>query len=414
MSYVCSLVGERVLMADWTRCLKQSALRELLALASGPDMLSFALGMPASDLFPAEAYAQAAARALATDPQALQYGMPYLPLKEHIVALMAQRGVKCKSEEVFLTSGAQQAMSLLARLLLESHGEVIIEETAYDGMQTVLKPFQAEILTVPVDVETGMDVDAVESLLAAGSRPAFIYAITDGHNPIGVSMSADKRSWLVELAVRNRVPIIEDDAYGLLCYETESTPPLRALNDDMVFYVGSFSKILAPGLRVGWLIVPEDMTSTLSVARDASDMDTSSFAQRTISAFLDAGHMPEHIDKLRREYRARRDAMLRALEDCFPDEARWRSPSSGLFIWVEMPITIDTGQLLREAAEKARVVFIPGEAFCVPGHLQATNCLRLSFSTCAPDRISEGILRLSRVLKQQLVRMTNGGHSKWR
>lgn len=390
---------EGVSLANWTQTIKQSGLRDILAVASRPDVISFALGMPAPELFPKEAYALASAFVLSNDPQALQYGMPFQPLKKHVVGLMAQRGVNCTEEQIFLTSGAQHAMSLLAHIFLEPEGQVLMEEVVYDGLQMVIKPFRPEILTVPTDLLDGIDLQAVERLLDRGARPAFIYVIPDGHNPLGVSMSLRKRAELVELARHYGVPIVEDDAYGFLCYEGAAIPPIRALDENWVFYVGSFSKILAPALRVGWVVVPESLMPLMSIVKHTSDMDVSTITQRTISACLETGFLPGHIRTLQREYSIRRDAMLCALDKYFPREVRWTKPNSGMFIWVELPAGLNALTVLKRALESERVAFIPGQAFCAAEAHRAANCLRLNFTNCSLANIEEGIARLSKTLK---------------
>jgi 2-aminoadipate transaminase len=377
-----------------------SAIQDALDAIARPDVLSFALGLPAPELFPAELFAQAATQVLTTQPNALQYQPVLQPLKAQIVALMAQRGVTCHEQQVFLTTGSQQALSLVARMLLDPGGQVIAEETIYSGFLQAIEPFQPEVLTVSTDLDTGMDVDAVEALLSGGARPAFIYAISEGHNPMAVSMSAEKRTRLVELAQQYGVPIVEDDAYGFLWYENRALPPLRALDEQWVFYAGSFSKILAPSLRAGWLIVPEELISTLSAIKEASDINTSTFTQRIITAYIEAGHLPEHIATLRRVYHSRRDAMLDALQRHFPSEARWRTPASGLFIWVELPTMVDAGELLRRAITVDKVAFIPGHAFGVGGSRRSANCMRLNFSNSGPERIEEGIARLAQAVRR--------------
>ncbi|MBA3533411.1 MAG: PLP-dependent aminotransferase family protein [Ardenticatenales bacterium] len=388
-------------LADWTQTMKRSVLRDMIAVVSRPGILSLAGGLPAPELFPTDAFAQAASHVLATDPRALQYSPPFPALKAHIVDLVAQRGVSCTKNEVFITTGAQQGLDVLARLFLNPGGQVLVEETVYTGLQQVIAPFQPEILTVPTDLETGMDVDAVEALLREGARPAFIYVIPDAHNPLGVSMSAEKRRHLVELVRRYAVPIIEDDPYGFLCYEQRPEPPLRTLDNEWVFYLGSFSKILAPAVRTGWMIAPEALIPKLTVIKEASDLESSAFMQRAISAFLDAGHLPGHLATLCREYGTRRDTMLRALHECFPAEARWTRPTSGMFIWVELAPGTDTAALLTRAVEQEQVAFIPGHAFAVEGRSHASHCLRLNFSNATPERIEEGIQRLARVIRRE-------------
>jgi len=394
-------VKERAELAGWAQGLQRSALQEMLVAASRPDIISFALGLPAAELFPAAALAEAAARVLPANPGALQYRPPLQTLKQHVRELMRRRGVNCLEEQIFLTAGAQQGMSLLSRLLLEPGGRVVTEELIYTGFRQILEPFQPQILTVSTDPKTGMDVDAVEQHLSSGARPGFIYAITDGHNPLSARLHPSKRVRLVELAERYRVPIIEDDAYGFLCYE-DSLPPLRALSERWVFYVGSFSKILAPALRVGWLVVPEELILPLSVIKESTDIDAAPLSQRIINAYLDTGQLPAQIEMLRAQYRLRRDAMLRALDENFPDNARWTQPDCGFFVWVELPPAVDIDELFRRAVEHERVAFIPGHAFRVNNHQPVAPSMRLNFSHSTPARIEEGVPRLARILKSAL------------
>ncbi|MCB8953280.1 MAG: PLP-dependent aminotransferase family protein [Ardenticatenales bacterium] len=389
-------------LADWARTMKRSVLRQMIAVVSRPGVLSFAGGLPASDLFPNAEYAQALAHVLTHDPRALQYGPPYPPLKAHIAALMAQRGVACDSEDIFITTGAQQGLNVLAQMLLNRGGQVLLEEIVYTGIQQVVAPMQPHLLTVPTDLRTGMDVDAVAALLARGARPAFIYVIPEAHNPLGVSLSLEKRHQLVDLARRYRVPIVEDDAYGFLIYgqpggERRVLPPLRALEPDWVFYVGSFSKIMAPALRLGWMVAPPALTPKLTVVKEAGDLETSALTQRAVSRYLDEGWLPAHVAHLRQAYQERRDVMLAALEAYFPGEARWTRPNAGMFIWVEFPRDIDCVRLLDTAVTEEKVAYIPGHAFAAPG-IDAGHCLRLSFSNCPPDQIEDGIRRLARIL----------------
>jgi 2-aminoadipate transaminase len=389
---------EQAKLAGWAQGLERSALQEMLVASSRPGIISFALGLPAVELFPTAALAEAAGRVLSMNTGALQYSPPLQSLKQHVRDLMKRRGVNCREEQVFLTAGAQQGMSLLSRLLLEPGGSVVTEELIYTGFHQVLEPFQPQVLTVSTDAETGMDVDAVEQCLSGGARPSFIYAITDGHNPLSVRLHPSKRARLVELAERYRVPIIEDDAYGFLCYENP-LPPLRALSERWVFYVGSFSKILAPALRVGWLVVPEELILPLSVIKESTDIDAAPLSQRIINAYLDTGQLPAQIDMLRTQYGLRRDVMLRALAENFPDEARWTKPDCGFFVWVELPPTVDVDELFRRAIKDEHVAFIPGHAFSVNNKRPDTPSIRLNFSHPTSARIEEGMPRLARVLK---------------
>lgn len=385
-------------MAD----IQLSGLREVFELATRPDVISLVLGLPEADLFPMAGLAEAAAHLLATDPGCLQYAPPLKQLKAQIAELMAMRGVRVRPEQVFLTTGAQQAMDLLCRMLVDPGAQVLLEETIYDGIQLAVKRQDVQVLTVSTDPQTGMDVDQVESLLARGARPCLLYVITEGHNPLGVSLSVGKRHRLVELARTHEIPILEDDAYGFLYYGEKPEPPLRALDDQWVFYLGSFSKILAPALRAGWVIIPEELSPRLSMLKHAADLDTSSFSFRTLSAYLEAGGMPRHLEMIRAEYRQRRDAVLSALQEHFPPEVRWNRPSSGMFIWVELPLEMDATVLLRAAVETEQVAFSPGDLFASRGGGHARHCLRLSFANNTPARLEEGIRRLGRVVKALL------------
>lgn len=383
-------------LADWTHSMSRSVLRQMIALVSRPGIISFAGGLPDPDLFPRAEFAAAMSQVLATDKFSLQYRPPLLALKEQIVQLMAQRGVSCTPAQIFLTTGAQQGLDVLARLLLNPGGEVILEEVVYPGVQQVVAVAQPHIRAVPTDLHTGMDVDAVEAHLWRGARPAFIYAISDAHNPLGVSISQEKRQRLVGLAQEYGIPIIEDDPYGFLHYDAAPIPPMRALDDQWVFYLGSFSKIIAPALRLGWVVAPEHLLAKLTVIKEAEDLESSALMQRAVSAYLEAGHLPAHLQMLRREYGRRRDTMLAAIQRHFPKGSRWTEPGGGMFIWVELPEWIDTAVLLPIAIEEEQVAYIPGYAFAVPGHT-VTNCLRLNFSNCTPELIDEGMARLGRV-----------------
>ena len=384
-------------LAEWTRGIGPSVIGEMLTLMGRPGITSFALGLPAPELFPVEAYAEAAARVLRGDTNALQYTSPYAPLREQVVELMARRGVDCRPEQVFLTTGAQQGLSLLAHLFLNPGGRIICERLVYSGFQQAVAPLSPEILAVGTDPETGIDVDAVEALLEGGARPAFIYVISEGHNPLGVSVSPEKRVRLVGLAHRFGVPIVEDDAYGLLSYGDAPTPPMRAMDDRWVFYVGSLSKVMAPGFRVGWLLVPDRLLPALGNAKDGSDINTSTFSQRLVSAYLETGHFPVHLETLRAAYRERRDALSSALSRHFGAGARWTVPQSGALVWLDVGEGMDTTALFRRAVEEESVAYVPGEAFAADGSRAGSSCMRLNFSKPRVDEISAGIERLARI-----------------
>lgn len=385
-------------LARSARNLGASGLREVMNLASRPGVLSFAVGLPATELFPREALAEATERAMRTNPAALQYTLPLRELKEQIVEIMALRGVRCRPEQVFLTAGAQQAIDLLIHLLLDHGGQVMIEDTIYDGIRQAVRRFEPRLLAIPTHGTTGIDVDAVAAALAGEAHPAFLYLIPEGHNPLGVSLPPWSRERLIELAREYRFPLIEDDAYGLLGAKESTPPALRAVEEDWVLYVGSFSKILAPGLRAGWTVVPESLIPRLSTLKHASDIDAPSLGHHAVAAYLATGQLPAHLETLRTEYSLRRDAMLEALARHMPFGVRWNRPAGGFYIWVELPRALDATAVLRVAAESEQVAFTPGEAFAAAEGAPLRHCLRLSFGNCSPERIEEGVRRLGRVL----------------
>ena len=387
-----------------------TSLREVMDLVSRPGILSFAIGLPAAELFPREALAEASARVLRDDPSCLQYSVPYRPLKSRIVELMALRGVACSEEQIFLTSGAQQGMDLLSRLLVAPGAEVMTEWAIYDGLQMAVRHQQPRFLAVASDPRTGIDVDEVESRLAGGARPAFLYLIPCGHNPLGATLDLAARQRLAALARRYRLPLLEDDVYGLLHYGAPPPPAVRAFDDEWVYYLGSFSKILAPSLRAGWVVAPADVVARLSPLKHAVDLDTPSLSHRVIAAYLETGGLAAHVEGLRAEYGRRRDAMLAALGEQLPAAVRWSLPTGGMFIWVELPAGLDASGLLRAAVETESVAFSPGAAFCL-GEAgdpaggdpeKGRRCLRLSFTSHPPERIAEGVRRLGRVIREAL------------
>jgi 2-aminoadipate transaminase len=386
-----------VRLAAWTATMQRSALREMLAVVSRPGILSFAGGLPAPELFPTADYGAALTRVLDADRGALQYGPPFAPLKQHICDLMATRGVACEPEQVFLTTGAQQALSVLTRLFLDPGGQVMLERIVYTGIQQAVAPLRPQIVPIDTDLALGIEVDQVADALAQGAEPAYLYVIPDAHNPLGVSISPERRRALAELAVAHNMPIIEDDPYGFLAYDGQALPPLRSYNASHVFYVGSFSKILAPALRLGWMIVPPALVPKVTVIKEAGDLESSALTQRAVAAYLDSGRLPDHIAGLQAAYGERLTAMLAALERHFPDSVSWSAPRGGMFIWVTLPDGLDARDLLPQAVETEKVAFIPGQAFALPG-VDARRHLRLNFSNCCIDDIHEGVRRLARVV----------------
>ncbi|HVS61904.1 MAG TPA: PLP-dependent aminotransferase family protein [Thermoanaerobaculia bacterium] len=390
-------------LAGWIRRRERSLLREMVTVVSRPGILSLAGGLPAAEAFPSAEYARAVSEVLAENPRALQYSPAHERLKEQIVELMAWRGVDCATEQVVITTGAQQGIDVSTRLLLGHGGRVAYEEFAYTGIHQATALFEPQVLTLPSHLEHGMDVETLAGALDRGVRPSLLYVIPDGHNPLGVSLAPARRSRLVALAREHGLPIVEDDPYGLLGLDGDGfAPPLRALDDEWVIYLGSFSKILAPGLRLGWMIVPARLATRVSVVKEAGDLESSSLTQRAVSRLLDSGFLPDHVARLRAIYRRRRDALLEALDRHLPSGARWTRPGGGMFVWVELDShidqEIDTVAALRRCVEEAGVAFIPGAAF-TQDPTRGRGALRLSFSTLEPDDIERAVATLARFLR---------------
>lgn len=374
-------------------------MQDALLLSARPETICLALGLPSPDLFPVDRFNNAYSEVLARGAGVLQYGTPSIALKSHVVSLMRIRGVECNEEEIFLTAGAQQAVHLLVALLLDRRRQIIAEELCYPGFRQIVEFYDPQILTVRTDSKTGMDIDKVEWYLARGARPAFIYTIPDGHNPLGVSLSEEKRSRLVALSQDYGVPIIEEDPYGLLSYGPTCAKPMRTHGTDLVYYVGSFSKIIAPSVRLGWLVVPKKLIGLLAILKESSDIDTATLSQHVVSCMLDSGFISCHLDCLRSEYRNRRDIMLQTLSKVFPVGSEWNRPDCGVFVWARLPYVFDTAYLLEVAVKKYGVAFMPGSLFyATKNGDHAKSCLRLNFSYPTRAQVEEGIVRLGKML----------------
>lgn len=391
------VISESFSLAHWASRLSVSKLQTLLSATLEPDILSFALGLPDSKLFPIEALARASSYVLTEGRTSLQYAPELSPLKKHIADLMRLRGVVCSESNIFLTAGAQQGLNLLARLLLNPHDSVLLEEYSYSGFHQAVQHCEPNLIVVPTDMATGIDVDAVEHKLKSGPRPVLIYVVPEGHNPTATSISYEKRARLVDLARKWRVPIIEDDAYGFLQYEPELNPAMRALDDSLVLYVGSFSKILAPSLRVGWIVAPQRMMAPLSVLKESTDINTATLSQRIVFAYLETCDVSQHLLKVCQTYRQKRDCMANAIYKHPESTLRFNVPRSGVFLWVDAGEDVDSESIFRRALFEERVAILPGMAFSPTNHV--SSWFRLNFSHPSMETIDEGISKLTRVLR---------------
>jgi 2-aminoadipate transaminase len=395
--------------AQRTQRMKSSAIRELLKMTEQADLISFAGGLPAPDVFPVHEFKEACNNVLDhSSTLALQYGATegVGPLREMITRHTQRYSIQVSPENVMITSGSQQALDLIGRIFINRGDRILVESPTYLGALQAWNAYGAEYIAIPSD-ENGMITDELEKSLRCG--PKFIYVLPNFQNPTGATMSLDRRKKLVELADRYGVPIIEDDPYGQLRFEGEHLPAVEVLDSRIraangwysgtVIYLSTFSKLLAPGLRLAWVIAPPEVISKLVQAKQGADLHTSTFNQMLAYEVAHKGFLDKHVVTIRQVYLERRNVMLDALTEHMPDGVRWTHPQGGLFLWATLPEDIDTTDLLAEAI-KEKVAFVPGGSFHPCGG--GTNTMRLNFSYSKPDQINEGIARLGRVIKNRL------------
>jgi 2-aminoadipate transaminase len=383
-----------------------SAIRELFIPAQQPGMISFAGGMPAPDLLPTDVFREASQRVMVEHgQQALQYGSTegYRPLRTWIKDYMSRQGIMLSEDNILIITGAQQGLDLTARLLLNPEDHVVVEGPTFLGALQAFNAYQVGYEVVPVD-EDGLQVEILDKVLR--SNPRLIYTVPTFQNPSGVTLSHKRRQTMVEMAARANIPILEDDPYHQLRYEGEHLPSLLALDADQfepdktlgyqgnVVYVGSFSKLLGPGLRLGWAIAPADLIRRMIQAKQGADLHTSLYVQMIVYEVLKGSFFQEHVARLQVAYRARRDRMLAALTRYLPPEVTWSHPEGGLFIWVTLPSSMDSKELLQKAMLNL-VAYVPGSPFYANG--DGFHTLRLNFSYPTVDQIEEGIRRLGEV-----------------
>jgi 2-aminoadipate transaminase len=398
--------------ANRTLGIKSSAIRELLKVTQNPEMISFGGGLPAPDVFPVKRFEEACHKVLSEQgAQALQYGPTegYQPLREMIARNMARYGIVASAENVLITSGSQQALDLIGKMLINRGDRVLVEAPTYLGALQAFNVYGAQYVTVPVD-EDGLITERLEESIRSGVK--FMYVLPNFQNPAGVTLCEGRRHQLILLADKYGIPIIEDDPYGKLRYEGEHIPPLVVLDRDNlrrdngftlgnVIYLSTFSKTLAPGIRLAWIVAPEDVISKLVQLKQAADLHTSTFNQYVAYEVARDGFLDQHVRLIRQVYRERRDAMLHALREYFPQEVTWTHPKGGLFLWVTMPEGTDS-QALFQSALAEQVAFVPGDSFYPNNGHEGGRHMRLNFSHSQPELIHEGIRRLSVAVKTLL------------
>lgn len=384
--------------------LSASEVRALFAVASRPEVVSLAGGMPYVRALP-ESLVNGALEKVMSDngPMAMQYGSGQgVPaLREQILEIMALEGISASVDDVVVTTGSQQALDLVTKLFIDPGDVILAEAPSYVGAIGVFRSYQADVVHVLMD-ENGLIPEklreAIADVKASGRTIKFLYTIPNFHNPAGVTLSAERRPEILEICQSNGILILEDNPYGLLSFEKDVPPAIRSLNEDGVIYLGSFSKTLAPGFRVGWALAPHAIREKLVLAAEAAILCPSSFSQMVISEYLSQADWKGQIETFRGVYKERRDAMLEALEEHLPDLS-WNVPNGGFYIWCSLPENLDSKAMLPRAVTEL-VAYTPGTAFFADGG--GRQNIRLSFCYPTPESIKIGIRRLATVIRGEL------------
>jgi len=395
------------LFAARTSVMRSSAMRDLMAITARPEVISLAGGLPDTSTFPADTFAAQMTRiAQESTAEALQYGPTegFAETVDCIIEVMGAEGMLPDPDDVIVTTGGQQAIDLVCKTLLDPGDVVICEAPTYPGAVPVFCSYQAETIQIECDGD-GMRIDELETVLARldgeGRRPKFIYTVPSFQNPAGVTMSLQRRQRLVELARQHELLVVEDNPYGLLRFGGVPLPPLYQLDGgDFVIYVGTFSKILSPGIRLGWAVAPPPVMEKIVLGKQASDLCTSTLTQHFVREYFSERRWQEYIADLVEIYRGRRDTMVAALREHFPAEATWTEPDGGLFIWATLPEYIDTSDLLAKALRED-VAFVPGQAAYIDEN-RGRSSMRLNFSGVSDEEIREGVRRIGRVIAEQV------------
>lgn len=404
------------LFAERMSVMKRSSIREILKLTARPEVISFAGGLPAPELFPTERFAEAAAKVINEQgQQALQYspteGMP--ELRELIAGRLSTPDFRIDPANVLMVTGSQQGLDLICRVFLNESDKMVVENPTYLGMLMASRPYYPRYLPVETD-DDGIVIATLDDTLEA--RPKIVYTVPNFQNPQGVTLSSARREQLIDRTYNRSLVVIEDNPYGELRYSGKDQPSLISMDavkrgvsgvEGNVIYLGTFSKILAPGLRIGWIVANDVIIDKLVQMKQSADLHSSTLSQYIAYEVSRDGFLETHIEKLREVYRQRRDVMLDALETYFPAEVKWRKPEGGLFLMVTLPEHIDAYDLLPRALEHD-VAFVPGGDFHIGK--SGWNTFRLNFSNAQPDMIVEGVKRLSALLKEELVTPTIAAH----
>ena len=382
--------------------LEANIIREILKITTREGVISFAGGLPAPELFPIETVRRLAGYVLDTyGPNAMQYSLSagITPLRELLAERATSRGTPSAVENILITAGAQQGIELLGRAFIAPGDYVLVENPTYLGALQVFNYYQARYCTVEMD-DDGMIIDQVEEQLRK-YRPKLIYTISNFQNPTGITLSLERRKQLVDLAVQYDVPIIDDNPYGELHFGQERLPTLKSIGGDAVVALRTFSKLVSPGFRVGWMNGQKAIIQQFEKVKQCVDLHANTFAQYLMLEFVRQGHLEPHIERIKADYKAKRDTMLEALEEYFPEEITWTRPEGGMFIWLRLPDGLSAKELLTRAVER-KVAYVYGEPFYPCGGGEHT--LRLNYSNATHERIVEGIRRLGTLFREELAR----------
>lgn len=380
--------------------MKGSEIREAIKLTLKPGMISFAGGLPAPEMFPVAEMKDAANHVLEeAGAVAMQYATTegYDPLREKIAARMKEKyDIHTVPEQILITNGSQQGLDFSGKLFLDEGDVVLFESPSYMGAFNAFKAYQPRFMEVPTD-EEGMIPDALEKILQTTERVKMIYVIPDFQNPTGRTWSLERRKAFMEIINRYNIPVIEDNPYGELRYEGEAVPSLKSMDEKgLVIFLGSFSKILAPGYRIGWICAAPEILQKYIFIKQGADLQPSTVSQMEISRFMELYDLDAHVERIRKLYGSRRNLMLDTMKETFPAQVKYTNPKGGLFTWVELPENMDAREVLMKCVEK-NVAYIPGGAFYPEGGKE--NTFRLNFSNMPEDKIVEGIRRIGEVLQ---------------
>ena len=387
--------------------MKPSEIRSLFAVASRPDIVSLAGGMPNLSAFPMEMMASVIQKLILENGQeALQYGsgQGHPKLREQICDVMALEGIRAHPDDVIVTTGSQQALDLISRIFIDPGDVVLVEAPSYVGALGTFHQYEAKVVHVAMDDNGLIPIalrEAISATRATGRKIKFLYLIPNYQNPAGVLLSAERRTEILEICREESIFVIEDNPYGLLGFDRPSPNAMRAEDSENVIYLGSFSKTIASGLRIGWALVPQSLKDKLVIASESSILCPSNFTQLTIANYLTHQPWRDQIASFCEVYKVRRDAMLESLSEYFPQEATWTKPGGGFYVWVNLPPEIDTKAMMPKAIV-AKVAYVPGTAFYADGF--GSWSMRLSYCHPTPERIREGVKALGHVVKQEMSR----------